>query len=116
MVKKNDKISIDYDDDADDYDGFINLIENHTERQKKVFSSEINQMGDIFIEELERKSLKEDELKKELIPYILKKEPHIYDYNNLLSYSYKDVKDIYNEIKTKKANIFVKLFKFIFFT
>lgn len=116
MTTNNNKISIDYDDNDDDFIGFIQLIETHTERQKNSFLSEIDRFGDVFIDELERKKKRELELKKEIIPIILKKEPNKYDYNVLLSYSYNDVRDIYNDVKAKRGNIFVRLFKFIFFT
>ena len=71
-------------------------------------------MGDRYLQEIERKN-KNKELKQlKLIPYILKHRGDIHDNDELMSYSFEDVQDIYNEIKANKKPVIVKIFHFLF--
>lgn len=110
-------LSIDHDDDNENYDEFVEYIEEHTNRTKNFFHKQLLSAGDTLLAEKEKKSLRNEERKKKLIPKILKKDKDdIYTYEELMSYSYEDNLNILKEIKEKNKGFFVKIFKFLFNT
>lgn len=110
----NSILSIDYDDDNENYEAFKEHLNEHTIRQKQVIYNQIDVMGDVFIKEIDRKK-KNNYLKKtKIIPYILKHSKNKYDADELLSYEFEDVLLIYNEIKEKRKPLIVKLFNVLY--
>ena len=69
----NKELSIDHDDDRNDYNEFSKFLEEHTERQKRKTASEIIEMGDDYLAEIEHKKKVKQEEKKPYIKFILKK-------------------------------------------
>lgn len=116
--KVNKKVlSIDHDDDNENYDEFVEYIEEHTNRTKNFFHKQLLSAGDTLLIEKERKNSRNEEKKKKLIPKILKKDKDdIYTHEELMSYSYEDNLNILKEIKEKNKGFFVKIFKFLFNT
>jgi len=107
-------LSIDSDDDNDNYQAFSEYLEDHAKRQKNKTAHEIEQMGNLFLSEIERKN-KIKKLKSEkLIPYILKHCDDRYGEEQLKSYSFEDIQQIYDEIKAERKPMIVKFFHFIF--
>jgi hypothetical protein len=107
-------LSIDYDDDNKNYQAFDEFLQDDTKRKKNKSANEIEQIGDQLLKEIERKK-KEKQLKaKKLIPYILKNCDGKYDEEELYSYSFEDVKDLYDNIKAEKSPLIVKIFRFLF--
>jgi len=106
-------LSIDSDDDNEDYKAFDEYLTEDTNRKKNKTLSEIEQMGDQYLKEIDRKK-KDRELKQiKLIPYILKYK-NVYSKEELLSYGFEDVKQIYDEIRAKNRPRIVKFFYFLF--
>lgn len=112
MAIDNNLLSIDSDDDNKDYEAFNQYLEEDTKRKMIKTVSEIEQMGDKYLKEIERKKKNKELLKNKLIPYILKHS--IYEEDELNSYSFEDVQKIYNEIKAQNRPAIVKFFHFIF--
>jgi len=71
-------------------------------------------MGSRYVQEIERKNKNKALSQVKLIPYILKHRGDIYDKDELMSYSFEDVQDIYSEIKKEKKPGILKIFHFIF--
>lgn len=110
----NDKIiSIDSDDDNNDYESFNNYLEEDTSRKKNRIAIDIEQTGGQLLKEIEIKNKRKDIKKRTvLIPYILKNST--YGIDELISYSFEDVQKIYNEFKKEKRPAIIKFFHFIF--
>lgn len=112
-MKDVDKIlSIDADDDDMDVRLFYKFTEEHTERGKNKTADDIIEIGDSLLAEIEEKNKRKEKQKVVHINYILKHSDKC-SFNELQSYSYEDVRDIYNEIKNNR-NVFGKAFRFIF--
>lgn len=107
-------LSVDSDDDGNNYEAFSEYLDHNTQRKKSKTAKEIQELGDELIDEIERKKRNKEQKSRNLIPYILKKCDGKYSEKELISYSYNDVKDIYDEIKFENRPIIVKFFHFIF--
>lgn len=114
MVKKKNMISIDYDDDNEDYESFNQYMEETTKIATKKIVEEIEEFGDEYLKEIERKKWEENKKKKKLIPYIVKYSEGRYTQEKLLQYTFNDVLEIYSEYKHKNRHPIVKFFCFIF--
>ena len=102
------------DDELIDYVSLSKHLKEDTNRKKKQISEEFEEMGARYLQEIERKN-KNKELKQiKLIPYILKHRGEIHNENELLSYSFEDVQDIYDEIKIEKRPTIIKFLHFVF--
>jgi hypothetical protein len=110
----DDKIlSIDSDDDNNDYELFNSYLEEDTNRKKSRTAIDFEQMGNQFLKEIEIKNKRKEFKKKNiLIPYIVKNST--YGVDELISYSFEDVQNIFNEIKKEKRPTIIKFFHFIF--
>lgn len=114
MTKKKDNIlSIEHDDDNKDYDSFVEHLKEDVDRRKSRLQSDIEENGEIYLLEIEQKKIRNEPIKKEYIQYILKKTKNKYSEKLLNAYSFEDVKDIYDELKSKKS-IMRKIFKFFY--
>ena len=110
----DDKIlSVDYDDDNNDYQSFSTHLEEHTVRTKNRIADDFINMGEDLLGEIEEKNARKNILKQKQITYILKHDKGVYSKRTLEAYSFDDVKDIYNEIKEKRG-VFRKIFNFVF--
>ena len=114
MVEDKKILSIDADDDDLYVKSFYKFTEEHSERSKNKIVNEFLEMGDRLLAEIEEKNKRKEKQKIVFINYILRhSDTYSYPFNELLSYSYEDVRDIYNQIKDER-NVFKKLFRFIF--
>ena len=102
-------ISIDSQDDNENYDGFSKFLEEDTNLKKEFLLKNIAQNGELLINEIEKKKRNKEPLKKKYIAYILKHSDK-FDDEELISYSFEDVRIIYLEIKSDK-NLFKKIIK-----
>lgn len=103
-----------FDDELIDYVSLSKHLKEDTDRKKKQVSEEFEKMGARYLQEIERKN-KNKELKQiKLIPYILKHRGEIYDNDELISYSFENVQDIYDEIKIEKKPAIIKFLHFVF--
>lgn len=107
-------LSIDADDEDISYLSLAKHLEDDSERKKNQIFHEFEIMGDKYLKEIERKKKTQQSRIKKLIPYILKYRGDIHDNEELLSYSFEDVQDIYNEIRIEKKPAIIKFFHFIF--
>ncbi len=107
-------LSIDSDDTNEGYEEFSQFLDEDTQRKKNYAAKEITQMGDIFVKEISRKNKSKKLKAKKLISYIIKKCDGKYDEEELNSYSFEDVQNIYNEIKIEKRPAIIKFFHFVF--
>lgn len=102
------------DDDLASYVSLNKHLKEDTDRKKKLISNEFEEMGGRYLQEIERKT-KHRKLKTvKLIPYILKHRGNIHNEKELMSYSFEDVQDIYNEIKIEKRPAIIKFLHFVF--
>lgn len=112
MSQKDKNISsIDVDDDGMSYLSLAQHLEDDTERKKNKFAKEFQEFGDDYLKEIERKKRKKKLKQSKLIPYVIKHRKDLYDEEELFSYSYEDVLEIYNEIKLEKKSWIIKLFE-----
>ena len=108
-------LSIDSDDDNKDYEAFKQYLEEDTRRKKKKTASFIDEIGDQCLNEIGSKKKHKLQISYlEYIPYILKYCNEKYTEDDLKSYSFEDIRDIYKEIKAEKRPAIVKFFHFIF--
>jgi len=107
-------LSIDSDDDNENYEAFSEYLENDTKRKKNKTVNEIGEMGEVFLKEIDRKNKNNTIKSNKLILYILKNCDGKYDEKELKSYSFKDIKDIYTEIKIQRKPVIIKFFRFLF--
>ena len=107
-------LSIDSDDDNDNYEAFSEYLDNDTERKKVNTANQIEELGEQFIDEIERKRQNQKQISRTLIPYILKKSGNKYTEEELLAYSFDDVKKIYEEVKEENKSFITKFFHFLF--
>jgi len=100
--------------DEDDGMSVLSLaqhLEEDAERKKNMFAKEFQELGDEYLGEIDRKKRRKKVKQTKLIPYILKHRKELYTEKELLSYSYEDIKEIYDEIKEEKRSWLVKLFQ-----
>lgn len=106
-------LSIDSDDNNENYNEFLKYLDDDVSRRKNKIQSEIEEMGELYLLEIEQKKIRNQPIKNEYIKYILKKTKNKYSEKLLNSYSFEDVKNIYDELKTNKSFL-VKLFKLFY--
>jgi hypothetical protein len=105
-------------DDPDDDIEYLSLskhLEDNTLRDKNKVANEFIQMGNDLLFEVEEKNAMKEIEKDKLIKYILKHSKTKFYIQQLKTYSYNDVKEIYNDLKDKR-NFISKAFHFIFFS
>lgn len=107
-------LSIDSDDDNDEYKAFSEYLEEDTKRKKNQTANEIEELGKRCLSEIERKNENQKLKANKLIRYILKHCNGKYDKDELNGYSFKDVQNIYDEIKIENRPVIVKIFHFLF--
>lgn len=107
-------LSIDSDDDNENYEAFSEYLIEDTKRKKTRDANEIEKIGESLLKEIERKNKHKRIKANKLIPYILKNCDGKYGEEELNSYSFEDVQEIYNEIKIRKRPFIIKFFHFIF--
>ena len=101
------------DDDGVDIKSFTKFIFENTDRSKNSVARQFDEIGQDLLYEIEVKRTRKELKKQKLIKYILKHNRGIiYNDRILKSYTYEDVKQIYDELKGK--NVFRRVFHFIF--
>jgi len=108
----NDKLE--YNDELIDYISLDKYLKDDTDRKKKQILFEFENMGEQYLKEIERKNNNKKIKQVKLISYILKYRRDIYDKDELMSYCFEDVQNIYNQIKAEKKSLIIKLFHFLF--
>ena len=112
MTEDHEKLPLD--DELVDYVSLSKHLKDDTDRKKKQLSTEFDAMGSQYLQEIERKNKNKELIQLKLIPYILRHRGSIHDKDELMSYSFEDVQDIYDEIKKEKKPGLLKFFHFIF--
>lgn len=112
MDEEKDKLPLD--DDLTEYISLTKHLKEDNERKKNLIFNEIEELGEVYLDEIERKKKRKKLTQKKLIPYILKHHSDIYNEKELFGYSFNDVQDIYNEIKAEKKSPIIKFIHFIF--
>jgi predicted transcriptional regulator len=107
-------ISIDSDDDNENYEAFTQYLDEDTKRKKHHVAVDFNKTGEQYLKEIDRKKKVQKIDSQKLIVYILKHCNGKHGYEELNSYSYQDIKDIYNEIKQQRRPVIAKIFRFLF--
>ena len=107
-----DKLSIE--EKLADYDALRKYLNDDSQRKKKQLSNEFEEIGEQFLIEIDRKRKLKNSKQHKLIPYILKYGKNKFNQEELLSYSYEDVKNIYDELKKENKSLIVKFIQFIF--
>jgi len=102
------------DDELIDYLSLSKHLKEDTERKKKQTVLEFEEMGARYLNEIDKKKKYKKLKQVKLIPYILKHQPDKYDEEELMSYSFEDIQDIYNEVRKEKKPAIVKFFHFLF--
>lgn len=101
------------DDDLLDYISLKKHLEDDTERKKELIKSEFEIMGEKYLNEIERKEKNRILKKNKLIPYILKHSDYLYSEDELNSYSFEDVLDIYKTVKAENRPIILKILYYL---
>ena len=114
MSEKKNILSIDYDDDNENYGSFLEHLDEDMKRNKNKALSDIEQMGETYLLEIEEKKKRNEPIKDKYIKYILKKTKNRYTEKLLKSYSLDDVRNIYNELKSKNKFTLSNIFKFLY--
>jgi len=114
MTDEKNILSVDADDEDIDLVSLSKHLEEDTRRKKNRTAANIDEWGEMLLKEVEGKRKVEELKSKKLIPYILKRSKGKYSKEELLSYSFKDVQDIYDEIKKNNQSSVVKFFHFLF--
>lgn len=99
--KKPNKFSIDFDDTNDNFDEFYNEFINNTNKQKDLLVNEINNNGNILIEDIEWRKNEKNKKKIKYVKYIVSK-TNRYKENDLILYELDYIIELYR--KTKKEN------------
>jgi hypothetical protein len=108
-------ISVDHDDDDGvDIRSFTKFVEEDTKRNKNKFAKDFMEIGEDLLAEVEIKKARKEIQKHKYIIYILKHDDNTtYSEKTLKSYSFEDVLNIYNELKTR-GTFLQRVFRFIF--
>jgi hypothetical protein len=106
-------LSIDTDDDDNNYQEFSEFIEENIISNKNKIADRLNEIGEDLLAEIEEKQRQKNLQKEILIKFIVKQKKNKYSSQLLMTYSFEDVKNIYDEIKNK-PNRLIEIFKFIF--
>jgi hypothetical protein len=94
-------LSIDSDDEGVDIKSFTIFMEDNTKRNKNKSANDFMEIGEDLLAEVEAKKTRKEKEKKKYIRYILR-HSKIHIKSQLTSYSLEDVKDIYDEIRSKR--------------
>lgn len=101
------------DDEKVDYESFSKFLNENVDRDKNSIAKQFNEYGEELLAEIDEKNQWKDKVKSKQIKHILKYSKKTYLPRQLNSYSYDDVRDIYNEIKKDNSKL-RKAFHFIF--
>jgi hypothetical protein len=111
--KENFKVEPD-EDDGMTVMSLAKHLDEDSKRKKLSTANEFEEMGNQYLKEIDKKQRRKGSKKSELIPYILKYRSEDYDKEELLSYSFEDVQDIYDQTKKEKKPLIIKFFHFLF--
>lgn len=115
MDKEDNNIySINYEDDDRDFNSLSELLDYDTVRKKHKYANEVIENGDYYLSEIDKKKKNRKLRSKKYIPYILEKSDG-YTEEELNSYSFEDIIDIYNQVKLDNRPFLLKVFHFLFF-
>jgi len=114
MTKEKDILSIDYDDDNDNYVAFTKYLKDDTERRLNSTFKEIDKMGEDYLKEIEQKKAVKNKEKAKFAKYIVKHSRDIYTFERLMSYEYGDVQQIYVQLKDQRRSPINNFLKFLF--
>lgn len=113
-MKKTNKDIIENLEDNLDYNSYLKLINETTERVKNKTAKDIQSMGDFFLSEMEERKKNEEEKKEEMIEYIINNnKKYELSYKELKTWLYKDVFILYEELKEKNKPLLEKIKDFL---
>ena len=93
------------------YLSYSTYLEEDSRRNKNKTASFIAEIGEDLLSEIDNKKQQQQTPKEKYVKYILKHRKIV----NLMSYDFKDIVDIYNEVKKENQSFLSKAFQFIFF-
>ena len=96
-----------------DFESTSKNIQNDLLKSQEYFAKQIQEEGEELLKQIEKKRKKHTNKKDDLISYILKK-TNLYDEDELYHYDYRDVVDIYNDVKYQYRPWWVKFFEMFF--
>ncbi len=84
------------------YFEFLSMVDDSIDKDKKGVVKKIMKHGDDLLEEISEKKKRKKKEKREMIKYILEKNPKKYSKSDLSkNYSHEEILEIYNVIKRK---------------
>lgn len=105
-------LSIEHDDDDENLEGFEKFLDENTYRKKHKQAEIISELGDDLISEIEEKKRRKLKELEPQIKYILKKS-NKYTRKYLEELDYRDIPEIYNEIKEENKSFLKKFIDFL---
>lgn len=108
-------LSVDSDDEDIDIKSFSHFLQDDTKRNKAKIANEFQEIGEDLLAEIEAKKIKQNIQKKKYIRYILKHDKGTREFTLKLleSYSFNDIKNLYDNLKSKQTGL-SKILRFIF--
>lgn len=106
-------LSIDSDDDDDNYQVFTEYLNDNTLRTKHKMVSDVEKIGESLLLEIDKKKRFQNKKKLKHIKYITK-HSNKYDFEELKSYEINDVLKILEEVREESQSVFKKFLLFIF--
>ncbi len=98
-------------DDNVSLDALEKLIDETVSRQKTKLVKDVTESGIDLIDEMENRRVREEKKKNKMIEYILENDKkNNYKYEDLITYTYKDIFELYKETKHIKRPILKKIF------
>lgn len=97
-------LSVDFDDDDVEYGAFTKYLEDDTKRRLDLAFKEIDEFGEEYLKEIERKKLIQHKQKTKYVNYIFKHSKGLYTKERLYSYEYDDVLNIYQALKDQRQS------------
>ena len=93
-----------------DFEKTSKNIQDELLKSQEYFAKQIQTDGEEFLREIEKKRKTQNNKKNKLIIYILKKSDD-YDVDELYHYDYRDIIDIYNDVKYQHRPWWIKFFE-----
>jgi len=90
------------------------LIQEELIKDQIYFAKRLEEDGKFFLKEIEKKRKKNLSKKDQMILYIVKHSKNKYDVDDLIDYDYRDIVDIFNDIKYQNRSWWIKFFEMFF--
>ena len=97
-----------------DFEQELKIVKEELLKDQQYFAKQLEQEGESLLKEMEKKKKKRNSKKDDMILYIIKKTKDEYDVDELREYDYRDILDIYNDVKYQNRPWWIKMFEFFF--